>query len=954
MEQSRHIKLLYVEDDPVTRELTENILGEFFEHIIVAVDGRDGLEKFHQNDIDLILTDLSMPYMNGFDMIQKICETNMDISIIVLSAYNESEYFIKGIELSVDGYLLKPFDMEQFLSILGNIIKGIQLRKEIKKLNDRMEMALNGSKTSVLDWDFLTNDFYISPGWKKMLGFHDEELENNIETWKKRVHRDERKNILRSLKEHQLKQLQYFESTHRLQHKDGSWIWIFGRAEILYDDNANAIRMIGTHTDITEDKKLRLKASHQVQMIEQIHDSVISTDRKGIITSWNASSEGMLGYRSSEVIGKHISLIYREKDFDLLGENIEVLMKTGRQNTICKLVMKSKKLINVELSMSLLKNEKGQPIGMVGYAKNITERRQAEIALKEQHKYLQSIINGINDPIMVIKEDYTVDLMNDTLSKNIKDIKIADREHPKCYEISHNRSTPCDGFDHPCPLKDVIESKEHTIMVHDHYNEKGEKHYVELSATPLFDEEKNCIGIIESARDITSHLQIQDELEEQKNILHHQANYDTLTGLPNRVLFHDRLEQGIERTRRNKRSLALFFIDLDHFKEINDSLGHDVGDEVLKLVTQRLSALIRKEDTLARLGGDEFTFIIEGFTDAQDISVLAENILEALKEPIVIGENRLYVSSSIGISLCPGDGENTQDLLKYADVAMYKAKEEGRNNYQFYNAAMTEESLERIVMVSKLREAFKNEDFIVYYQPQVNAERNRIIGMEALVRWQHSTEGLVSPLKFIPLAESTGLIIELDRFVMKTAMVQMAAWYAKGLNPGVLALNLSLRQLRKRDFIKVLENILRETGCKPEWIELEITEGQIMSDPEKAVQVLNEIHQLGIALSVDDFGTGYSSLSYLKKLPIDKLKIDKSFIQELPRDEEDAVITRSIIALAQSLNLHVIAEGVETKEQRSFLLESGCEEIQGYLYGKPMPYDKMEMILGQGFASDLF
>ena len=827
MEQSQHLKLLYVEDDPVVVESTLMILEEFFTNIIVAVDGVDGLEKFEENDIDLIITDISMPNMNGFEMIEKIRESDSDISITILSAYSEAEYFIRGIELGVDGYLLKPFDMEQFLAILTNVIKSIQLRQEIKKLNERMDLALEGSETSILDWDFITNDFYIASSWKEMLGFSDDELPNSLLTWKKRVHRDDRKRVFSSLKEHLTKQIQYYENRHRLQHKDGHWIWVLGRAQIVYDKEGKAVRMIGTHTDITAEK-------------------------------------------------------------------------------------------------------------------------EAEVAASEQHKYLQSIIDGVNDPIMVIKEDYTIDLMNSTIRKKLKNVNIEDPEYPKCYEVSHNRSTPCDGTNHLCPLKDVIDTKEHMVVIHDHYNGKGEKRYVEISASPLFDHAHNCIGIIESGRDVTEHIEMQDALEEQKNILHHQAHHDTLTGLPNRVLFNDRLEQGIERAKRSNNCLALFFLDLDHFKVINDSLGHTVGDKVLKAVAQRFTEIIRKEDTLARLGGDEFTIIIEGLEQSQDASQLAEKILEVLKEPIIINGNTLYASSSIGISLYPEDGKSAQDLLKYADAAMYKGKSEGRNNYQFYSEEMAELAFDRVVMEASLKEALKNEDFIVNYQPQVNGENNQLIGMEALVRWQHPIMGLVSPGKFIPLAESSGLIIELDKFVMKTAMSQIAKWYEEGLNPGILALNLSHRQLHKKDFISTIENIMQETKCKAEWIELEVTEAQIMSNPEEAIIILNKIHTLGIALSIDDFGTGYSSLSYLKKLPINKLKIDRSFIQELPGDEENAVITRSVIALAQSLNLNVIAEGVETKEQKEFLLESGCEDIQGYLYGKPMPKEEMEVLLDEG------
>jgi len=294
--------------------------------------------------------------------------------------------------------------------------------------------------------------------------------------------------------------------------------------------------------------------------------------------------------------------------------------------------------------------------------------------------------------------------------------------------------------------------------------------------------------------------------------------------------------------------------------------------------------------------------------------------------------------------------EYCDDLLKYADAAMYKAKNEGRNNYQFYSSEMSELAFERVVMEANLRAGLENEEFVVYYQPQVDARDNSIIGMEALVRWQHPTMGLVAPFKFISLAESTGLIVPLDRFVMKTAMVQMKEWYAMGLNPGKISLNLTIKQLYSDDLMEVLQDLMQESGCSPSKIELEVVEGQIMSNPTAAIDILNKIRDLGISLSVDDFGTGYSSLAYLKKLPIKKLKIDQSFVQDLPNDEEDAAISKAVIALAQSLNLDIIAEGVEKVEQKEFLLTNGCNNIQGYYYSKPVCAQEMQKLLENGFT----
>ncbi|MCD6190146.1 MAG: EAL domain-containing protein [Sulfurimonas sp.] len=683
-----------------------------------------------------------------------------------------------------------------------------------------MELALTGSNTSIVDWNLTNNEFYLSPSWKEMLGYKDNELPNIILTWRQRVHKDDKRNLFSSLRRTKNEKKEYFENTHRLKHKDGHWVWILGRAQLLYNENGTAVRMIGTHADITKEKELQLKYSQQAQMIEQIHDSVISTDLEGTITSCNYGTELLLGYKSTELVGKPITTIYLEEDFEILSKNIETVKKDGEHHTTVRLVKKSQEVIDTDLSLSLIKDEKGNVVELVGYSQDITKRKKAEA-----------------------------------------------------------------------------------------------------------------------------------ELLKQKDILDHQAHHDALTGLANRILFNDRLEQSLKKAKRSKSKIAVLFIDLDHFKEINDSLGHAVGDDILKIVTKRLNSTIRNEDSIARLGGDEFVVMVDGLAQGQNASLLAQKILTVLAEPITLEGHILYVSSSIGISLYPDDGASTDDLLKYADAAMYKAKAEGRNNFQFYCSEMTELAFERVVMEASLRAALKNGDFIVYYQPQIDAKKNKLVGMEALVRWKHTTMGMISPAKFIPLAETTGLIIELDQFVMRTAMRQIVQWYKDGLNPGKLALNLAVKQLQQKDFIDTLQNMLRETECKAEWIELEVTEGKIMHNPEDAIVVLNQISDIGIELAIDDFGTGYSSLSYIKKLPIHKLKIDQSFIRDLPDDAEDSAITKAVISLAQNLNLNVIAEGVETVQQRDFLLKNGCNHIQGYFYSKPIDASKIEIILKEGINS---
>ena len=437
-------------------------------------------------------------------------------------------------------------------------------------------------------------------------------------------------------------------------------------------------------------------------------------------------------------------------------------------------------------------------------------------------------------------------------------------------------------------------------------------------------------------------IQHQVQIEKERSKYYTLAQFDTLTGLPNRTLFFDRLKMAKEEAKRHNMKFALLFIDLDNFKEVNDVYGHDEGDELLRQVAKRLQTTVRKEDTLARLGGDEFTIILEDIKTIHDIYTVTTKILSLFKEPLILQHGKHYVGASIGVSVYPDDTSELKDIIKFSDTAMYKAKEAGKNRVAFYSKEMSDEIIERNNLLTKMHKSLENEEFIVYYQPQIDARTNEITGLEALVRWNNPQDGIVPPSKFIPLAEESGFIIELDHYVMLHAMEQIVSWYKKGLNPGKISLNLSTRQLENKGFVHRLLGLMKSTGCKPQWITLEVTEGHIMLNPDLAINVLQKIDAMGITVAIDDFGTGYSSLAYLKRLPIKKLKIDQSFVTELPNDEEDVKIVKTIIGLGKSLEMELIAEGVEEKEQKDFLVENGCHIIQGYFYSKPLPAKDIE------------
>jgi len=710
---------------------------------------------------------------------------------------------------SIDALVHLVNTVRDEIQLQVDALKGSE--KLNNELKERMELALFGSKDGLWDWNILDNSIYFSAQWKEMLGFKDHEFVNNKLNWESRIHPDDKENTRRNIIQNLKGERNYIDNIHRLKHKDGHWIWVLERGKIIFDENNKAVRALGTHTDITKEKEKQLQFSKQAQIIDQIHDGVISTNLDGYITSWNRGASRLLGYLPEEMIGEHIHKIYLQEDYSLLEYHIQEVDRVGEYRTEIRLVKKSKELIYAEMALSLLYDEQDNLIGRINYSQDITKRKEAEKSLIEQ-----------------------------------------------------------------------------------------------------------------------------------KDILHHQAHHDGLTGLPNRTLFHHRLEEGLISAKKNQTQLALFFIDLDRFKQINDSLGHDIGDRVLNIIAQRLESVIVRKHTLARLGGDEFTIIINELSKMQDSSVLADKMLQTIGKPLFIDGHTLYLSISIGISLYPQDGKDAQSLLKYADAAMYKAKDEGRNTFQYYSAEMTELAFERVVMTTSLKQALEREEFIVYYQPQMDARTDSIVGMEALIRWQHPLMGLVSPNKFISLAEETGFIIEIDQWMMDMAMQQFQEWYSRGLNPGILSINISFLQLERNDFLEILQGKIKKYNFSPQWLELEITERQVMQKPKDAIEKLVQISKLGISIAIDDFGTEYSSLAYLKQLPINKLKIDRSFIKEIPKNEEDKAITQAIILLAKTLNLKTVVEGVETQEQKIFLLENDCSVMQGYYYSKPITSKDIE------------
>ena len=475
-----------------------------------------------------------------------------------------------------------------------------------------------------------------------------------------------------------------------------------------------------------------------------------------------------------------------------------------------------------------------------------------------------------------------------------------------------------------------------------HSNRKdGSLFWGEVHIAPVRTEEEQITHYVGIITDVTERKHMEDQLMQQ-------ATHDALTGLPNRLLLIDRIAQAITYANRTHNQVVLLFIDLDHFKYVNDTFGHSRGDMLLEIAAKRLVDCMRESDTVARLGGDEFVVLLTSVNSERNIATVAQKILKVLAMPYTIDKHEVILSASVGISIYPKDGTDTESLLKNADIAMYRAKETGRNSFHFFTDELNQRVQQRTLLERHLHHALARQELLLHYQPLLDLGSGKICGFEALLRWQHPSLGLVSPLQFVSLAEETGLIIDIGDWIIQTACAQVKAWQDLGLPKVSIAINLSGKQLKQFYFVDKVKNILAKTGLDPTCLVFELTESIIIENLKETAEMLKQLRQLGISIVIDDFGTGYSSLSYLKQLPVDKIKIDKIFIDDITNNEEDAAITKAIIAMAKSLKLKVLAEGVEKVEQLQYLKAAGCDEMQGYYFSRPVVKEACEEMLRDG------
>ena len=566
------------------------------------------------------------------------------------------------------------------------------------------------------------------------------------------------------------------------------------------------------------------------------------------------------------------------------------------------------------------------PLELVGYIQDITERKQAEHALQEAERRYRSIFENAVEGI------FQSTPLDGYIAVNPALARIYGYDTPE--ELILNlRDIEHQLYVDPQRRLDFLALMEKEGMVTNFesqvYQRNGTVIWISENARAVKNESGAILFYEGTVEAITERKRHEAQIE-------FQATHDPLTGLPNRTVLYDRLKQAVLKAHRYGHLVAVVFFDLDQFKYVNDSLGHQVGDQLLRVVAKRLKSCVRESDTVARQGGDEFVLVLESHDNEDDLSQAMQRILNAISRPCHINGAEFQVTCSMGISLCPNDAEDADTLLRNADVAMFRAKELGRNNFQYFAADMNSDAANRLEILNSLRHALAYDEFELHYQPKINLATGHIIGGEALLRWRQGSGKLVSPSEFIPLAEETGLIVPISEWVLEQACAQSVAWQRAAKVPIPISINLSPILIERGNIVDQVTHVLRKTGLKPEYLELEITESGVMRNVEQSMSVLEQLKSLGVRISIDDFGTGYSSLSYLKRFPIDTLKIDRSFVRDISADKESADIVKAIITLGHNLNMNVLAEGVETEDEYRFLREHSCDEMQGYLRGRPV------------------
>ncbi|MEW5699123.1 sensor domain-containing protein [Pseudomonas synxantha] len=857
----------------------------------------------------------------------QFCASNGQIHDGTLSA--------QKVELDGEAYLISTF---------LDTTERKNAEQALKDSQERLDLALDSAQLGTWDWHIPSGMLYGSARAAQLHGLDPAPFHESFDAFFEGMSdadREGMRNAYRSLREGPGGN---YQLTYRVLMEDGSPRYLESRARLYRDESGHPLRMAGTLLDITDqvEREQRLTASEEkfASLFQASPDPICVTDlESGAFIEINPAFTQTFGFTAAEVIDRSAEQIGLWDDSSKRLQRIEQVIREQALSNVAVVVHhKDGQSLTCVISSRLIKVSDQSCI--VTTLRDITQQQRSEAALKASEEKFAKAFHSSPDAISITERDsgrYVE--VNDGFCR-LTGYRTEEVIGLTLYQIG----IWADENQRAALLAELqIKGRIHHLEMLWH-NKRGEVLAVEVSVEPITLNETPCLLL--TARDVSL-------LKNAQAQIRHLAYHDPLTNLPNRALLMDRLSQQIALLKRHNLRGALLFLDLDHFKHINDSLGHPVGDTVLKIVTARLEASVRMEDTVARLGGDEFVVLLSGLEGSRQavssqVQALADTLRELLSEPMFLDGHRLQVTPSIGVALIPDHGSTPADLLKRADIALYRAKDSGRNTTQMFHNSMQKTASERLRMETDLRLALSRGEFSVHYQPQIDARGNRIVGAEALVRWQHPQLGAQSPTEFIKVLEDSGLILEVGTWILDEACGAFAQLIADGLVDPLnfsLCVNISPRQFRQNDFVERVERSLEQHQLPFSLLKLEITEGIVIQNLDDTVAKMRRLKKLGVSFAMDDFGTGYSSLTYLKRLPVDALKIDQSFVRDATHDPNDAEIIRAIVAMARSLNLEVIAEGVETPEQLAFLQQLGCHLFQGYLHSRPLPIEGFRRLL---------
>lgn len=836
-----------------------------------------------------------------------------------------------------------------FIAQIEDIHERKQNEAQLEQLRQRHALALKSGDVGVWECTPATHTLIWDAQMYELYGLDALNLVS-FEDWTAALHRDDHDLAIAAVSRCMAEKTEV-NYRFRIHHPRLGVRHIEASADVILDGSGAVQRVVGVNRDVTEahlaQEQLRQSEERFRLMVDAAIDyAIVLLDARGHVTSWNHGAARMYGYQAEDITGRSLACLHPPEDqySGLPMIDLRRAESIGSAESEGWRIRHDGRRIWVNSVLTVMRDANQRLLGYAMMSRDLTERRAAEQQVAEANHLRQVILEASPFAIITCSVDGLIQSFNAAAERMLgyRREEMVRRQTPalihdaaevvqRAAELSEELQRPIEpGFEvFICKAAlGQVEEREWSYLRKD-----GSRLQVNLTVTALRDQTNRICGYLGAAYDIT-------DRKRREALTQHIAQHDHLTGLPNRVLLNDRLGQAIRRAGREGSAFAVLMLDLDHFKRVNDSLGHHVGDELLKVVAERLVASVRESDTVARMGGDEFVVLLPSISDVSGVARVAEAIVRNISQTIVIGSHELDVTPSVGVAMFPQDGHNANGLLKNADAAMYKAKGAGRACFEIFSSELETKAISDLQIENELRVALRRGELQLHYQPQVCLTTGQMIGVEALVRWHHPTKGMISPAAFIPIAESTGLILPISEWIIKTACRECLEIQKKTGTSLMLAINLSPRQLEKGRLCGLLRETLQQTGFTPENLELEITEGVLMAHIEDAKTILTEIQALGVKIAIDDFGTGFSSLSYLTQLPINTLKIDRGFVQKVTHNVRDAAVVNAILALAQSLDLRVIAEGVETLAQLKYLLQRQCSAAQGTLLGPTQPAER--------------